>query len=135
LCGKNGGCHGKKAGQNIEGQASEIFNLHKKIETLENSCKKLETSNVLLNEKKQSAKIETLENNIDELDQYFRNVNLLVHGVPTFNTTGGSEANLSHHITQILNQNLGTSFQESDIVSTHRIGRPTNNARPNGAKL
>src|SRR2546425_7768129 len=68
-------------------------------------------------------KIENLTNALDDLEQYSRNSNLLVHGIPSLSTSAGSEENLADHVIQLLNSNLGTSILSTDISTVHRIGR------------
>jgi TolA-binding protein len=124
----------KRLSQRIDCQASEIFDLNKKIETLEKNSKQLEITNKQLTEKNNQlhARIETLATNVDDLDQYSRNSNLLIHGIPLTSPPGTSEGNLIQHTVQLLNNHLGTTLQEADINAAHRTGRTTNfNTGPN----
>jgi len=57
----------------------------------------------------------------DDLDQYSRNINILMHGVPQ--SPGATEQNLTGHVVDLLNTNLGISLQEQDLVTVHRLGR------------
>jgi hypothetical protein len=127
---------GRKFEQRLECNGTEIFNLNKKIEALERQNKSLETTNVQLNERicSLNTKIETLATTVDELDQYSRGSNLMVHGIPLMPTTGGREDNLTQHVVQLLNTNLGTTISDIDISVAHRIGRPPgNNTSSSGA--
>src|SRR3989442_6003242 len=117
----------KKLDMKIDCQASEIFELHKKVEQLEKQNKNLESINNQLNDKinQINTKLETLTAAIDDKDQYSRNTNLILHGVPSLATPDGHENQLMQHVIQVLNTNLGTTIQESDISTAHRLGKPT----------
>src|SRR2546425_256790 len=86
-----------KMNQRVECQQAEIFDLHKRVEVLERNNKQLETNNNQLNDKinQLNSKIETLTVTMDDLDQYSRTSNLLVHGVPSTSSAGQQETNLA----------------------------------------
>ena len=116
----------KKLGQRIDSQAADIFDLHKKMETLERNNKQLETLNSQLSDKcnQLGSKIEGLSTALDDLEQHSRNSNLLIHGVSTTSAPGTSETNLIHHVTDLLNNLMQINIQEADIGIAHRVGRP-----------
>jgi hypothetical protein len=99
----------------------------KKIETLEQKHQQLKMSNNELRDKNSQlcARVEALTNSMDDIEQYSRNSNLLIHGVPAITTTGNSEDGLVNHIVQLLNTHMGTTLREDDITTIHRIGRST----------
>src|SRR5206468_12646426 len=74
----------KKFDHRLDCQSSEIFELNKKIDSLERQNKHLESSNTQLNDKINhlNTAMESLSASVDDLEQYSRNSNLLIHGVP-----------------------------------------------------
>ncbi len=116
----------KKFEHRIECQETEIFNLHKKLDSLEKQNKNLETANCQLQEKINclTTKVDTVTTAIDDLEQYSRNSNLLIQGIPSLSTSGGSEENLTDHVIQLLNSHLGTSILTTDVSAVHRLGKP-----------
>ena len=116
----------KKLDHRLDCQSSEIFELNKKVESLERQNKALESSNTQLNDRinHMNTKMESLISSMDDLDQYSRNTNLLLHGVPMIPSQDGREPNLTQHVVGILNSNMGLSIQESEITTVHRIGKP-----------
>ena len=98
---------------------------------LEKGNKQLESINTQLNEKINhlNSKIVSLENTLDDLEQYSRSTNLLIHGVPPTAPPGEPENNLAKHVVQLLSTNMGITVHESDISVAHRIGRATPNQR------
>ena len=110
--------------QRLEYESVEIFDLHKQIEALERNKAQLETTNGQLNEKinQLQGKTDALAVSVDDLDQYSRNSNLLVHGVPSI-STGQQEVGLARHVVQLLNTHMGTSLVETDLVAVHRLAR------------
>jgi outer membrane murein-binding lipoprotein Lpp len=123
---------GKKFEQRMDCHSKEVFELNKRIDSLERQNEKLQNEKFdALNRQLQdkinqlNSKVETLLTTTDDLEQYSRNTNLLLHGVQSSAPSGGLETNLLLHVVQTLNTNLGTSLQESDINAVHRIGCPT----------
>ena len=98
----------KKFTTRIECQGGEIFELAKKVDHLEKSCKLLEASNASLQEKivNLSSKSANVVNSCDDLEQHSKGVNLLIHGLPHANP-GQPETNLSDTVVCFLNSKLG----------------------------
>ena len=66
---------------------------------------------------------------LDELDQYSRSQNLLIHGVPT-PSDGSAEGNIIKSMVDLLNNNMPSlGLLESDISNAHRFGRVTTAAQ------
>jgi hypothetical protein len=118
-----------KLSQRIDAQAVEIFTLHQKIENLEKHVKQLEDANGQLVDRLNAQQLTTnnLQASSDDLDQYSRNCNLLIHGLPSTSSPGQPEPNLIPSLVSSLNHHLGTRICENDIDVAHRLQRATNN--------
>jgi len=73
----------KRLDQKIDSQASEIFSLNKRLERVEKANKDLLTENTNLKDSinQVSNKADLLAHNIDDLEQYSKGTNILVHGI------------------------------------------------------
>ena len=114
----------KKLTCQIEAQASEVFDLSKRIDHLEKNNKDLVAENANLKDtiKNLSSKVESLSQSVDDLDQYSRNSNLLIHGLSQDTAV---EPDLSTRVLDYLNANLGTTLHERDINVIHRLPKLT----------
>jgi len=108
----------------MDSQAADVFELNRKVDRLEKMNKDLSTENNALKDsiKSLSVKVENVEQSMDDLEQYSRNSNLLVHGIPL--SSDLSEPDLCTRVLGILNNNLGTNLDETDINVIHRLSRP-----------
>jgi len=114
----------KKLSARMDSQAADVFELNRKVDRLEKMNKDLSTENNALKDliKSLSVKVETVEQSMDDLEQHSRNSNLLVHGIPL--SSDLSEPDLCTRVLGILNNNLGTNLDETDINVIHRLSRP-----------
>src|SRR5688572_3732727 len=69
-------------------------------------------------------KVEKIELNSDETDQYMRNRNLLLHGLNIVHSAP-PDANLQDRVIEIINSNLGTNISATDIDVVHRLNKST----------
>jgi hypothetical protein len=116
----------KKLSHRLDCQSTEIFDVNKRIDRLEQANKHLESDNNLLKDQisQLTAKCDSLSLACDDLEQYSRNSNLLIHGVLPI-SQGTTEDGLTDHVVDLLNKYLGTTIQGGDLSAVHRIGRST----------
>lgn len=125
----------KKLNQRIDSQASEIFDLNKKCERLEKANRDLITENADLrgSVKSLSNKIDFLAQSIDDLEQYSKGSNLLLHGIPVMADMGSDESNLNSRVVDYINDNLAITISENDISALHRLTRSAQNTQANAS--
>src|SRR5688572_14002867 len=69
-------------------------------------------------------KVSVTETNLEEMDQYSRSENLLIHGIPHPHD-GSIDKQLDKTICDLINSNMpGITLSETDISVSHRMGRP-----------
>ena len=103
---------------------AQLHDANKRIDKLESACQKLESENTKLHDVLATvrAKNDKLEVALDDVDQYSRNSNLIIHGVRHENNF---DDNIPQNVTAILNTNLQLNLQPSDVAVAHRIRRQT----------
>lgn len=65
-------------------------------------------------------KSDTLSCSMDDLEQYSRGSNLLIHGIDVVNQ-GATETDLNARMVHFLNNNLGLTISDQDIRALHRL--------------
>lgn len=112
---------------------TSIFDANTRIDGLENEIKKLKSENTNLHDELAvaNAKVRSLTENYDTLEQYSRSDNLLIHGVPYL-----SEANeklLDKTVIDMLNTNLpNLNLDPKDISIMHRTRISRQQSSQNG---
>jgi len=61
---------------------------------------------------------------VDDIEQYSKGSNLLIHGISVQAQPGSPEVDLGNHIIDYLNSNLGITVSENDINALHRLFKP-----------
>lgn len=99
-----------------------IFDLNKRLDTGDRVIKKLEAENLALKNSvaATNTKMESLAVTIDDMDQYSRNANVLIHGIQIM-PDDSIDNKLSGRLTHLLNSNLGITIRDTDIVAAHRV--------------
>lgn len=123
----------KKLTTRMDIQATEHFDLNKKVERIEKVNQDLAAENANLKDsiKNLTSRLDNICQNVDDLDQYSRNVNLLVHGVPSSNDP--AESDLTDRLVGYLNSNLGLTLKHDDISTLHRLPKPATQSSTTGA--
>lgn len=127
----------QKLNVKLDAQASEIFNVHKEMESIKQSCKDLRAENQALREsvKTLSARLDRVGSSTDEMEQHMRGDNLLIHGVQ-LPADGSPETNVQQIVLDTLNSHIPELHLTAEHVSvSHRIpqrNQPSTNtaARP-----
>ena len=117
----------KKINFKIDVQQTEIFDLSKRIDVLEKSYRDVCAENASLRDTIQSMnnRADTLAQSVDELDQYSRGSNILVHGAPV-STVSVTENDLRQNMLHLLNTTLGVTIGDQDLIAVHRLPRHSN---------
>lgn len=121
----------KRLSQKLDSHDVEIFDLHKKCDRLERQVNDLSKENFELRDTMRSLsnKFDALSQNLDDLDQYSRGMNILIHGIPVLSQQpGNTEPDLEPRVVSFLNSNLGISLTEIDIGALHRLPGPSTTA-------
>ena len=113
----------------LDVQETNLFDYQKRLDKCEKANRDLAAENSQLrdNLRNLSSKIEVLSQALDDQDQYSRNSNLLIHGVPLPNQ-GLPETDLCSKVTGLLNSHLGhcgLSLADTDVSVIHRMNRST----------
>lgn len=113
-----------KLNQKIDFHAVEIFDLNKRCEKLEEDNRNLTKEISILKDQSRNNhnKFETILQHTDDLEQYSKGANILIHGLPV-STQGSQETDLNSKMKDFLNQNLGITVADSDINTVHRLAR------------
>lgn len=103
---------------------TSLFDANKRIDALEKVNVKLDSDNVTLRSTITSLnnKIDTLEINVDEQEQYSRHSNLLIHGLQEVPNEKDGKS-LTTAVIDMLNTNLQLSIAPSEISALHRLRR------------
>ena len=116
-----------KLSQRNDIQAGEIFDLNRRMERMEktNSDLAAEVAHLRDANKHLMTRNNQLSQQVDDLEQYSRSSNILVHGLLPANP--GPEQNLSQHVLDVLNNSLQLSpaLTASDVSAVHRVPRPS----------
>jgi hypothetical protein len=114
----------QRLNRRIDVLETSIFDLNKRADDAERANKKLVAENVVLRDSIASltAKSESLTCTIDDLEQYSRGSNLMIHGIqPQPDDNVGT--NLAARVVTLLNSNLGVSVHDNDLSTAHRVRR------------
>ena len=122
----------QKINYRLDVHETESFDINKKIEKLEKENRALSAENITLKDSVTilSGKIDQLAKSCDDLDQYSRGSNMLIHGIPVITSTDSNgdsvtDADLVGRVIHLLNSNLGTSVSEHEINAVHRLPKAT----------
>jgi len=116
-----------KLNHKIDNQSAEIFEANKRIDRLEHTIADLRAEIVCQNDtiRSPSNKYDQLTAAVDEQDQYSRNCNILVHGLPQVTPRDQPETDLQDRVIHNLNTYLGTTLAADDIGAIHRLAART----------
>ena len=111
----------------IDVQWKEVYDVNKRSDKLEATIRTLSSEVVALKEtiNHLTNRCNTLEGVVDDMDQYSRNANILIHGMVTDNASG---AEFESDVLQKLNRTLSTSLQPHDINAIHTL--PSHMSQP-----
>lgn len=113
----------QKLSVKLDVQSNELFEANKRIDALEKKLNNAELDNAALRDslKGLNARIDSANSVNDDLEQYMRGDNLLLHGVP-LPADGSKEGDVSQLVVDVLNTNLsGVSLKKEHISTAHRI--------------
>ena len=114
----------QKMTQRIDFQTNDIFELNKRLDSCEKSIKHLRDENSSLKDQVKSldSQVAKLQAANDDAEQYTRNENLLIHGVP-LPSDNSQEKNLNDVVLSLLTKNFpSATILSSDISTSHRTG-------------
>jgi hypothetical protein len=117
----------------LDFQTSELFTLNTEIDVLTRTVEALKTENtdLRLELSRQAVGVKESRNASEELEQYTKNQNLLIHGVPL--PANGQNEDLYQLIPNLLNSNMpGQSLSPEMISIAHRLSSARTSA-PNGS--
>jgi hypothetical protein len=117
----------------IDAQASELFTVNQKIDSLTKRLSDMSTANRSLTDdiERLSREKADLQLSLETLEQYTRNDSLLIHGV-ALPPSGAPPENLYHEIPDLLNRLIPAVQLTSSMISVaHRL--PSANTPSNGA--
>jgi TolA-binding protein len=109
----------------LDVQANELFQLNVKLDALSKSNEELRKENLTLRQeiKNQENQIQSISSANEELEQYSRVDNMLIHGVPA--PQPNTQENLYTLIPEILNRNFENLNLSSEHISiAHRLPPP-----------
>jgi len=115
----------------IDVQAVTVFDLNKRCERIEklNSDMAAEIADLRDTNRSLVSKLELQAQAIDDLEQYSKCSNLLIHGIPVqSNTPGAVETNLDKRVVDYITTNLNVNITEADINAVHRLNKNTTNS-------
>ena len=125
----------QKLSLKLDMQSSEMFDLHKRVDALDDKLQNLHAENVSLREtiKSLNARVDKVGVTHDDIEQYSRSDNLLIFGV---SRDSGSmpETQLGKKVIDLIkNTNIpGINIAETAISLVHRIGRLPVSPAPHG---
>jgi hypothetical protein len=107
----------------IDSQEVTSYDIKNRTDQLEKKYQKLADENSELKQQvlQLKSKCDSLELAQDDLDQYSRSKNLLIHGIPQ-TADEGTGNNLEARVLQDLNNKLGLNLEPMDITALHRNG-------------
>ena len=112
----------KKLSTRLDIHEVQSFDLNKRIDKLEKTCTDLHLENKLLQTQvaESNKVIESLMRSMDDMEQYSRGSNLLIHGLqlPADNSP---ETDLFDKSITMLNLNLKLGITSDDVVTAHRL--------------
>jgi hypothetical protein len=127
----------RKLNNRLDTQEVQVFDCNKRIDKLEKTCADLTKENEELRStiKLLTNKLSEISTNCDDLDQYSRNSNLLIHGLPISQTSSETPSIIEGNVLHVLNSNLGLALTPSDVNAVHRLPRQqpqssTSHAKP-----
>ena len=118
----------RRLSQKLDSHDVEIFDLNKRCDKLEKQNNDLSKENSELRDMIKSLvnKTDVIDRTMDDLEQYSRNMNILVHGMPTvIQQPENKETDLEARVITLFNSTLGTALKESDISVMHRLPGPS----------
>lgn len=116
----------QKLSVKIDVQASEIFTVNKRVDALEKKLADLNSENSALREsiKALSTRVESTNTSNDDLEQYMRGDNLLLHGVP-LPADGSKEMDIRKLVVDSLTASMpGANLLKEHISVAHRLPLP-----------
>jgi len=125
-----------KLNTKIDSQAVQIFDLNKRCDRAETLNTDLAKQVAELKDANRNlaSKIELQSQAIDDLEQYSKGSNLLIHGIPhQISTQGEIEKDLDKCVADYITTNLGISVTEADINAAHRLTRNATNTAGNSS--
>ena len=114
----------QKLSQRLDVQSGEIFQLSKRLDSMDKRNSDLLHENTLLKEtvKQLTLQVEKSVDAADELEQHSRNDNLLLHGV-ALPADGSREGELGEFVVGLLNRHFpDANITRADISIAHRNG-------------
>ena len=126
----------EKINVKLDVHVREQFVLHERINVLEKRCGELQSDNLVLrNElKKQQVCLDKVSTACEDLEQYSRLENVLIHGVPV--PQDGTLGHLYTAVPDVLNRFIsGLNLTPNMISVTHRLApaKPSNNSSGHNA--
>lgn len=123
----------KKLNMRLDIQETSIFDINKRIDRLEKANLELRNENQMLKDSvnTMAAKLEQVTQSCDDIDQYSRGSNILIHGVPS-PPGNAPEPNLAMDMTNLLNTHLNVSISLADVNLIHRLPRTNTAASASG---
>jgi len=121
----------EKLSVRLDVNGKDILDINHRLDLVEKANRELvaENFNLKASIKELHASVLKLNNSLDEMNQYSRSDNILIHGVP-YSSDGSQETDIGGVVVTTLNNNImGINLLGADISSAHRIGRP-NTAAP-----
>ncbi|KAG8251035.1 hypothetical protein J6590_108489 [Homalodisca vitripennis] len=106
----------KNISTTLDGVQTKLTTLEKENADLKVKCKELYNKNALLDKK-----VGSMQNEINEIQQYSRNRNIEVRGIPY------SRNEDIYNVVRMVAQALGVNHANEDISIAHRLSRPTKN--------
>jgi hypothetical protein len=110
----------------IDATEVSVFDVKNRLDLLEQKCKKLSDENSELKTQIVTLKLKNdqLELNQDDLDQYSRSKNVLIHGIPVSSDESLGSL-LEDRVLSELNGKLGLNLSSADLTAAHRNGPTT----------
>ena len=113
----------QKLTMRLDFQDREIHDLNVRLDTIEKRANELSVENIDLRSqiKLYQNRIDKIQSNHDDLEQYSRSDNLFIHGLPFDQSP---EINLQAKVVDVINKNFSrVKISEADISVAHRVGR------------
>ena len=114
----------KKFSSRLDTHEVHMFDMNKRMDKLEKSFSELTAENHSLRDQITvlNNKLEVAMKTSDDVEQYSRGLNLLVHGIP-LPADLSTETDIETKTVQVLNTNLGLNLTVNDISAIHRLPR------------